>query len=145
MDSFEKSLMVAAALTILSVLTSKASGRLGIPALLLFLIVGMGAGDHGLGNIHFSDYAFAQELGAIALAFILFSGGMSTELKDVKPVLKPALILSTLGVVVSTALVGIFARFVLGFSWVEGALLGATISSTDVAAVFTVLRSKNVS
>jgi cell volume regulation protein A len=145
MEAFEKSLIVAASLIVLSVLTSKASSRLGIPALLLFLIVGMGASDHGLGNIHFSNYVFAQELGAIALAFILFSGGMNTELKEVKPVLRSALILSTLGVIVSTALVGIFAWFALGFSWLEGALLGATISSTDVAAVFTVLRSKNVS
>jgi potassium/hydrogen antiporter len=145
MDSFEKSLIVTATLIVLSVLTSKASSRLGIPALLLFLVVGMGAGDHGLGDIHFSNYTFAQELGAIALVFILFSGGMNTELKKVRPVLKPALVLSTFGVVISTALIGLFARLTLGFSWLEGALLGATISSTDVAAVFTVLRSKNVS
>lgn len=145
MVSFEGSLIIAAVLIVLSVLTSKASSRLGIPALLLFLVVGMLAGDHGLGNIHFSNYALAQKLGLIALAFILFSGGMNTELKEVRPVLKPALLLSTLGVVIATALIGFFACVFLGFTWTEGCLLGATIASTDVAAVFTVLRSKNVS
>lgn len=145
MHSFEKSLIVGAALVILSVVTSKASSRLGVPALLLFLLVGMGAGAHGLGGIHFPSYVLAQQLGTFALVFILFSGGMGTELRDVRPVFKPALVLSTIGVVVATVLVGIFSHYFLKFSLLEGFLLGATIASTDVAAVFSVLRSKNVS
>ncbi|MDR3608186.1 MAG: potassium/proton antiporter [Oligoflexia bacterium] len=144
MSPFEKSLIIASALVVLSVVTSKASSRLGVPALLLFLIIGIGAGAHGFGGIHLTNYALAQELGTIALTFILFSGGMDTDLKAVRPVLKPALILSTLGVLVAAFCVGIFARAALGFSLLEGTLLGATVASTDVAAVFSVLRSKNV-
>jgi len=145
MNPFEKSLILGAALVVLSVFTSKASSRLGIPALLLFLVIGIGAGSHGLGGIQFTSYALAQELGVFALIFILFSGGMSTELKAIRPVLWPALVLSTLGVVIATSFVGFFAYYFLNFSLLEGCLLGATIASTDVAAVFTVLRSKNVS
>jgi cell volume regulation protein A len=145
MNPFEKALIIGSALVVLSVITSKASSRLGIPTLLLFLVVGMGAGVHGIGGIQLTDYSLAQELGTFALTFILFSGGMGTELKAVRPVLKPALVLSTLGVIIASVLVGFFSCLFLGFSFLEGSLLGATIASTDVAAVFTVLRSKNVS
>ena len=145
MNSFEKSVIIGSALVVLSVITSKASSRLGIPTLLLFLVVGVVAGSHGLGGIHFTSFALAQELGTFALTFILFSGGMGTELKAIRPILKPALLLSTWGVVVASVLTGLFARWVLHFSLLEGLLLGATIASTDVAAVFAVLRSKNVS
>ncbi len=136
--------MIGAALIVLSVVTSKASSRLGIPVLLLFLVVGVLAGSHGLGGIHFTDYALTQKLGAFALMFILFSGGMNTDLATIRPVIRPALVLSTLGVIIATVLVGVFALLFLHFSLIEGLLLGATIASTDVAAVFTVLRSKNV-
>jgi cell volume regulation protein A len=142
---FEKSLIIVAVLMILSVTASKASSRFGIPALLIFLLIGMGAGVHGLNELPQVSYSFAQQLGIFALIFILFSGGMDTQLKSVRLVLKPALLLSTAGVVISTALVGLFAHQFFGFSMIEGCLLGATVSSTDVAAVFTVLRSKNVS
>jgi len=102
------------------------------------------AGAHGIGGVPFSSYVLAQELGAFALTFILFSGGMGTELRVIRPVIKSALSLSTLGVLIATVLVGVFAYLALGFSLLEGLLLGVTIASTDVAAVFSVLRSKNV-
>lgn len=126
MIPFESSLIIGSALVVLSVITSKASSRLGVPALLLFLLIGISAGSHGLGGIHFTDYTLAQELGTFALTFILFSGGMNTELKEIRPILRPALILSTLGVIVATVLVGLFARWVFHFSLLEGYLLGAT-------------------
>ena len=145
MNTSQKPLIIAAALIILSVAASKASSRFGIPALLAFLLIGMGAGIHGLGELPLVSYEFAQHLGILALIFILFSGGMDTKINSVRLVLKPALLLSTVGVIISTLAVGLFANQLFDFSLLEGCLLGATVSSTDVAAVFTVLRSKNVS
>ncbi|PWU15260.1 MAG: potassium/proton antiporter [Bdellovibrio sp.] len=141
---FENSLIIGSALVVLSVITSKASSRLGIPALLLFLLVGVGAGVHGLGGLEITSYALTQKLGTLALIFILFSGGLGTQLSSVRPVLMSGIILSTMGVLIATALIGIFAQWILNFSLLEGLLLGATIASTDVAAVFSVLRSKKV-
>ena len=144
MNSFEESLIIGALLIILSVVASKASSRWGFPVLVLFLGLGMLSGAHRFGGLMFADYELAQRLGVFALIFILFSGGMATQVKEVRPVLGPALILSTLGVVLATFLVGVFSRLCLGFTILEGCLLGATVASTDVAAVFTVLRSKNI-
>ncbi|MGZ3683216.1 MAG: potassium/proton antiporter [Bdellovibrionota bacterium] len=145
MGSLEHILLVAATLMIISVVASKAGSRLGVPALLLFLLIGISVGPHGMAEFTHLAPETAQALGTVALIFILFAGGMDTKVEDVKPVVGPALVLSTVGVVVSTLLIGSFARLYLGFSFVEGCLLGATISSTDVAAVFSVLRSKAVS
>ncbi|MGZ3660195.1 MAG: cation:proton antiporter domain-containing protein [Bdellovibrionota bacterium] len=145
MGSLEHILLVAATLMIISVVASKAGSRLGVPALLLFLLIGISVGPHGMAEFTHLAPETAQALGTVALIFILFAGGMDTKVEDVKPVVGPALVLSTVGVVVSTLLIGCFARLYLGFSFVEGCLLGATISSTDVAAVFSVLRSKAVS
>jgi potassium/hydrogen antiporter len=144
-DPFEKSLIIGAALVVLSVITSKTSSRLGVPALLLFLLVGLVAGNHGLGGINFHNYALAQELGTFALVFILFSGGLGTPMKEVKLIFKPALVLSTFGVLITAGMVGVFTQYFHNFPMIEGLLLGATIASTDVAAVFAVLRSRNVS
>jgi cell volume regulation protein A len=145
MQDFEHSLFFIAVLAIGSAVASKASSRFGIPSLLLFLLLGIATGTHGPGGISFSNIEVAQEIGVLALVFILFSGGMDTQMSSVRAVIKPALILSTLGVIVSTFVVALFAHEFLGISFVEGGLLGATVSSTDVAAVFTLLRSKNVS
>jgi potassium/hydrogen antiporter len=144
MISFDYVLLAAAVLLILSVLASKASGRLGVPALLLFLGVGMLAGSDGPGGVHFEDAHVAQSLGVVALVFILFSGGLSTEWESVRPVLGKALGLATAGVLLTAVFVGLFAAKVLGFSLLEGMLLGAIVSSTDAAAVFAVLRSRSV-
>lgn len=145
MISIEYILLGIAVLLLLSIFASKASGRVGVPALLLFLAVGMLAGSEGPGGIHFEDAYLAQTLGVVALVFILFAGGIETEWKSVRPVLGKALALSTVGVLLTALLVGLFAKFVLGFSFLSGVLLGAIVSSTDAAAVFVVLRSKSVS
>lgn len=145
MVSIETILLLAACLLILSVLASKASGKLGVPSLVLFLVIGMLAGSDGPGRIHFDDAYLAQSLGVVALVIILFSGGLATNYKKIRPVIWQGLSLSTLGVLFTAVLVGLFSTYVLGFSAKEGMLLGAIVSSTDAAAVFTVLRSSNVS
>lgn len=132
-------------LLLMSVLVSKISDRFGVPALLLFLILGMLAGSDGFGGIYFDDPALAQFIGIIALVLILFSGGLDTEWNNVRPVLKEGLLLSTLGVLVTAIGVGLFASVLLGLSFLEGLLLGSIVSSTDASAVFSILRSKGIS
>lgn len=139
----EAILLAASVLLIVSILASKASHRLGVPALLLFLLIGMLAGSEGPGGIHFDDPWLAQALGVVALAFILFSGGLDTDWQVVRPVAWEGAILSTLGVLLTAALMGGFAVWALGFTWREGLLLGAIVASTDAAAVFAVLRSRS--
>jgi len=143
--AIENILLGAALLLLLSIFASKASGRLGVPALVLFLLIGMLAGSDGPGGIHFDDPWLAQFLGVVALAYILFAGGLETEWSGIRPVLWHGLGLSTLGVFLTAVLVGGFVTVLLGFSVLEGLLLGAIVSSTDAAAVFAVLRSRNVS
>lgn len=137
-------LLTAGILLLLSVVSSKASGRLGMPALLLFLAIGMLAGSEGIGGIAFDDAGLAQSLSVLALVFILFSGGFDTVWREIRPVLAPGAALSTVGVLLTAALVGLLGVYVLGYSWLEALLLGAIISSTDAAAVFAILRSKGV-
>ncbi len=137
-------LIAAAVLLLISVLASKASSRFGVPALLLFLVIGMLAGSEGPGGIYFNDVGAAQSLGVLALAFILFSGGLDTRWKEVRPVIGAGISLATLGVAISALLVGLFIHYVWGLPLLTGILLGAIISSTDAAAVFSVLRSRNI-
>src|SRR4051812_12334942 len=126
-----------------SVLFSRASQRTGVPIALLFLVVGMLAGSEGLGHIAFDDYRFAFRLGTLALALILFDGGLNTPLTAVRKVLAPAGILATVGVVGTAALVAVAAH-AFGLGWREAFLVGAVVSSTDAAAVFAVLRGSGL-
>jgi potassium/hydrogen antiporter len=142
--AIENILLGLAILLFLSIIASKASGRLGIPALLLFLILGMLAGSEGPGGVYFDDPWLTQLIGVVALSFILFDGGLATEWRVVRHVFRRGFALSTLGVLISAISVGLFSSLVLGFSWIEGLLLGAIVSSTDAAAVFSILRSKDV-
>jgi potassium/hydrogen antiporter len=145
MESLTPYLIAIPALLILSVVASKGAGRFGIPALSMFLLIGMAVGREGPGGVPFSNYLLAQTLGIIALIQILHSGGLSTRLDDVRAVRSSALVLSTIGVVIATATIGAFSVRFLDLDWRHGLLLGAAIASTDVAAVFTILRSRNVS
>ena len=138
-------LLWAAALALISVLASKVSGRFAVPALLVFLVIGMLAGSEGIGKIYFDNYGLAKSIGIIALILIIYSGGLDTSWKSVKPLFGPGIVLSTLGVLITAIVVGVFAVLLLKFSLFEGLLLGAIVSSTDVAAVFSVLRSKKIS
>ena len=141
---FDEWLLVSSLLLLLSILAWKVSSRLGIPALLLFLGIGMLAGSDGPGGIYFDNALLAQEVGIVALAFILFAGGLETQWKVVRPALGAALSLSTIGVLLTAVIVAVFALVVLHFSFVEGLLLGAIISATDAAAVFSVLGARNL-
>ena len=142
--SVENILLLGSVLLFISVVASKTSFKFGIPTLILFLIVGMLAGSDGPGGIYFDDPKAAQFLGVVALTFILFSGGLDTKWESVKPVLRNGIMLSTVGVFITAITVGIFVSFLLGYSIPEGLLLGAIISSTDAAAVFSILRSRSV-
>ena len=144
MFSVENLLLIAAILLLLSIIASKASGRLGIPALLLFLLIGMLAGSEGPGGIYFDDPQLSQMVGIIALAYILFDGGLSTEWHSIRSVFSKGVALSTLGVVITAVSVGLFATLILDFPILEGLLLGSIVSSTDAAAVFSILRSRDV-
>ncbi len=142
--SIELILLAASSLLLLSILGSRVLGRFGIPSLLLFLAIGMLAGSDGPGGIYFDDPRLAQSLGVVALVLILFAGGLDTEWEAVRPVLWKGLVLSTVGVFITAFLAGGFVSLILGFSLLNGMLVGAIVSSTDAAAVFAVLRSKNV-
>ncbi|GHF85922.1 MULTISPECIES: potassium/proton antiporter [Deinococcus] len=137
----EMYLLVAGVLLITSLVVGRIGGRLGIPGLLLFLGVGMLAGSDGLG-IQFSDYRLAQTLGTVALAFILFQGGLSTAWGHTRPVVKMGLSLATLGVLVTAGVMAAFVHFVFGWAWLPAWLLGAIVSSTDASAVFSVLKER---
>jgi cell volume regulation protein A len=131
-------------LLLLSVTGSLASARIGVPALILFLVIGMMAGSDGPGGIQFDYPALTQSLGVVALSFILFAGGYDTDWQRTRPIVWHAVPLSTLGVFITAFLVGWFANVFLGFTWLEGMLLGSIVSSTDAAAVFAVLRSRGI-
>ena len=137
-------LLWAAALAFISVLASKVSGRFAVPALLVFLVIGMLAGSEGIGRIYFDNYKFAESIGIVALILIIFSGGLDTSWKTVRPLFGPGIVLSTLGVLITAIVVGFFAVLILKFSLFEGLLLGAIVSSTDAAAVFSILRSRKI-
>jgi cell volume regulation protein A len=145
MTPFEQDIVIAAVLLLTAVLAGKASSRLGIPALLFFVALGMLAGSEGPGGIPFNNPQQAQALGVIALAFILFAGGLDTRREVIRPVLWKAVSLSSLGVLITALLVGWCAHIVLKLPWAESFLVGAIVSSTDAAAVFAVLRSKSIS
>ncbi|MBL8066175.1 MAG: potassium/proton antiporter [Chthonomonadaceae bacterium] len=141
---FERGMLIVAGLLALSVLASKVSARVGIPATLVFLAVGMLAGSDGPGGIWFDNVATAQHLGIVALAFILFSCGMGTHLNLVKKLILPAISLATVGVVVTAVLIGFAAHYWLNFTLYEGMLLGAIIAPTDAAAVFGTVRTQGI-
>jgi cell volume regulation protein A len=142
--SFELILIVAAGLLLISVLVSKISDSSGIPALILFLAIGMLVGSDGLGLIYFDDPSLTQLIGIVALNLILFAGGLDTQWKDVRPILKYGVALSTLAVFITAVIVGIAAQYILGLTLYQGLLIGAIVSSTDAAAVFSILRSKSL-
>lgn len=131
-------------LLLLGIASSKFAARLGMPVLVLFLGVGMLAGSEGVGGIAFEDYGRAVGVGSAALALILFDGGLRTSLPSVWAGWRPALLLSTVGVVIASAVTGIAAAWVLDVPPLHGLLLGAIVGSTDAAAVFSVLRASRL-
>lgn len=146
----ENILLVGSILLFVSIIVSKTGYRFGVPTLLLFLFVGMAFGSDGLGW-HFENIEAAQFIGMVALSVILFSGGMETKFSEVKPIVAPGVILSTLGVFLTALFTGVFIWIITGFSWTNvqlplttSLLLAATMSSTDSASVFAILRSQKM-
>jgi potassium/hydrogen antiporter len=137
-------ILISGVMLLLGIASSKLSARLGVPVLVLFLLLGMLAGSEGIGGIEFENYSLAHGIGTIALAFILFDGGLSTPLAAVRTAWKPSLALATLGVLITALLTGLAASWILKMSLLEGILLGSIVGSTDAAAVFAVLRSGGV-
>lgn len=142
--SSENIILIGSLLLFLSIVASKLSARYGIPSLIIFMGVGMLAGSDGIGKIQFNDPAITQFLGVIALTFILFSGGLETKWESIKPILRKGIALSTVGVLLTALSVGTFVWLLTDFSFAEGMLLGAIVSSTDAAAVFSILRTRSV-
>jgi cell volume regulation protein A len=127
----------------LSVLASRVAGRASVPVSLLFLGIGMLAGSEGVGRIAFENYRLAFRLGIVTLVLILFDGGLSTSYATIKRVLAPGGVLATAGVIATAAMVAVAAHW-MGFPWAAAFLLGAIVSSTDAAAVFSVLRGSRI-
>ena len=136
--------LLAAIVILACVAFHRISSRLGIPMLLAFILLGMFFGSDGVVKIAFDDYAFAEQICSVALIFIMFYGGFGTKWSEAKPVAVKAVVLSSLGTVLTAGFVGLFCRLALRIAWLESFLIGAVISSTDAASVFSILRSKRL-
>jgi cell volume regulation protein A len=136
----DHSILLLSILLVIGVLTAKFSTRLGVPSLVLFIIVGMVVSHY----IYFDNALLTQGFGILALIVILFDGGVQTKWKDVKRVVRPSVSLATFGVLITTVLTGVLAKYILGVTWLEGFLFGAIVGSTDAAAVFSVLGTQNI-
>lgn len=144
MFAIDKLILLAAVLILFGIFSSKLSARLGLPVLVLFLLIGMLAGEAGIGGIAFDSPVTAHALGTLALAMILFDGGLQTPMSSIRLVWKPASLLATWGVLVTAAITGLAAAYILDLSLLEGLLLGAIVGSTDAAAVFSLLRNAGI-
>lgn len=133
-----------AALLLISIIASAVSSRVGAPLLLVFLLIGMLAGESGPGGVDINDLRLANLLGSLALAIILFDGGLRTRVEQFRVGLWPALSLATVGVVITALLVGACASRIFGLTWLEGLLVGAIVASTDAAAVFSLLHARGI-
>ncbi|KYG73075.1 potassium/proton antiporter [Roseivirga echinicomitans] len=142
--TIENIMLIGSLLLFISIIAGKTSYRFGVPTLVLFLAIGMLAGSDGIGGIYFDNPSVAQFIGVVSLNFILFSGGLDTNWSSIKPVLWEGISLSTLGVLLTAVTMGTFVWAITDFTIYEGLLLGAIVSSTDAAAVFSILRGKNL-
>jgi cell volume regulation protein A len=137
-------LLVGAAVLLVGVAAVRLSARVGLPSLVVYLLIGVALGEAGLG-IQFEDVELTRMLGFAALVLIIAEGGLTTRMSVVRPVVAPAVLLATVGVFVSAAVVGVLLHYLLGLSWQLAFLYGAVLSSTDAAAVFATLRRLNIS
>lgn len=142
--TIENIILIGSLLLFISIIAGKTSYRFGVPTLILFLAIGMLAGSEGIVGINFDDPELAQFIGIIALNFILFSGGLDTHWTSIKPILWQGISLSTVGVLLTAIILGIFVWAITDFTIYESLLLGSIVSSTDAAAVFSMLRSKSL-
>lgn len=144
MFAIDRALLIVAILLLAGIFASRFAARLGLPVLVLFILVGMLAGEEGPGGIGFDNYTLAHGIATVALCFILFDGGLRTPLSLLRLSWKPAGLLASVGVVLTSVITGLAAAWILGIPLLEGLLLGSIVGSTDAAAVFSILRSKGL-
>ncbi|HET8881295.1 MAG TPA: potassium/proton antiporter [Solimonas sp.] len=138
-DTSSGLILLAALLFLVSILATVVTPRVGVPLLLVFLVIGMLAGEDGPGGIHFQNYAVANLAATAALAVVLFDGGLRTRIHSFRTGLRPALVLSSAGVLITAAITAAFCAWLLDLTFAEGFLIGAIVASTDAAAVFSLL------
>src|SRR6185437_4835360 len=141
LDAISIAILLGSLLVLAGILSSLIALRFGAPLLLVFLLVGMLAGEGGPGGLKFDDVRTAYTVGSIALALILFDGGLRTRLATFRNVLMPAVTLATVGVLITTLLTAPVAKFALGLGWIQALLVGAVVASTDAAAVFLLINA----
>ncbi len=139
---FNNYFLIGSIILLVSVLLSKSSNKFGFPILIVFMFIGMLAGSEGFGGIYFENYELTHSLSLVALCLIIFSGGIETEFKDIKESLYRGIILSSIGVLLTTVIVAMIVYYVLNLGIIESLLLGAILSATDAAAVFAVFKDK---
>jgi cell volume regulation protein A len=144
LDSVSIAILLGSLLVLAGILSSLIALRFGAPLLLVFLLVGMLAGEGGPGGLKFDNVRVAYTVGSIALALILFDGGLRTRFATFRNVLGPAVTLATVGVLITTLLTAPVAKFVLGVSWIQALLVGAVVASTDAAAVFYLINARGL-
>ncbi len=144
LDTVSFAILLGSLLVLAGILSSLIALRFGAPLLLVFLLVGMLAGEGGPGGIKFDDVGVAYTVGSIALALILFDGGLRTRLASFRNVLAPAVTLATVGVLITALLTAPVAKYVLGLGWMQALLIGAVVASTDAAAVFFLINARGL-
>jgi potassium/hydrogen antiporter len=137
-------ILIAGVLLAAGIVGALLADRVRVPALLLFLALGMLAGSEGIGGIHFANYDLARTLGTIALVLILFEGGLTSGWSEIRPVLGTAASLATLGTLATALLAGVASKWIFGLTWLEGMIVGSAIAATDSAAIFAVLRNSTL-
>src|SRR5215468_5689555 len=133
LDSVSIAILLGSVLVMAGILSSLLALRFGAPLLLVFLFIGMAAGDSGPGGLQFDDVRTTYLVGSVALALILFDGGLRTRFQSISTVLAPSLVLATVGVLLTAVVTAPIARLLLGFDWIESLLVGAMVASTDAA------------
>src|SRR5690554_3945850 len=141
MDAVNVTILIAGVLLFASIIATQLSVRSGAPILLVFLLLGMLAGEDGLLGIQFNNPDVALLIGSVALIVILFDGGLRTQPERFRVALGPAAVLASVGVIITCIITGLTAAYLFDFGWVEGLLLGAILGSTDAAAVFSIFQS----
>ncbi|MDB5654996.1 MAG: potassium/proton antiporter, partial [Tardiphaga sp.] len=144
LDSVSLSILLGSVLVMAGMLSSLLALRFGAPLLLFFLFIGMLAGDSGPGGIRFDDVHTTYLVGSVALALILFDGGLKTRFQSIRAVLAPSMVLATVGVLLTALITAPVAKYALGLDWAEALLIGAVVASTDAAAVFLLIHGQGL-
>src|SRR6201991_4120801 len=144
LDSVSIAILLGAVLVMAGILSSLLALRFGAPLLLVFLVIGMMAGDSGPGQLHFDDVRTAYLVGSVALALILFDGGLRTRFQSIRAVLAPSMVLATIGVLLTALVTAPVAKYALDILWSEALLTGAVLASTDAAAVFLLVHTQGL-